>query len=165
MKSVLIYALTLISFHAFAGEGALEKIQDAEVFIFDATCTPTSAAEGFLTVQLRAQKESISFYASGGFHSYNEALRNTDRWSLLPLQHCHEVASQLALLAGRKLVGSGEVYLESYQTTEDVIGKCRAHPLDGGGTFPCKKGTRPVTKYKREVVLNVSGINLISTEN
>lgn len=143
-----------------------KPIKDAEVVVFDATCTPTSTSEGYLQVDLQGEKPADSFYVRGTFYSYSEtsSKRDPKNWHLIPLQECRDLQATLSRQVGRPVFLSGQLFERAYETYEDVWGTCRNHPMEGG-TRPCKKGTRKVTKVDREVVLDLGGTYILNKNN
>jgi len=164
MKSLIIAAITLMAAFARA-EIAHETLQNAEAVVFDATCTPISATEGYLSVNLKVEQAAVAVSVRGSFYSYTESLRTTDRWAIMPLEACNGAATQLASQAGRRLVVNGDFYQKSFEEMEDVYGMCRESPKFGRRTYRCKTGQKPVTKYYHEIVLKVDGLTLFNNNN
>lgn len=162
MKAILIAAAISISAQVALADTTRTPIQNAEVVVFDATCTSTSASEGYLTVNM--QMSSGSLFVRGNFFSYSEAslAKDAKNWHLIPLSDCQKAQVDLSQQAGRKIAFSGQYFEQAYDAYEDIWGTCREHPRAGGGTYPCKRGTRKVTKYHRETVLNIGPFYILN---
>jgi hypothetical protein len=162
MKTILLTIAILISAQAALADIIKKPIHNAEVVVFDAICTPTSSSEGYLTVSLQMTSEKL--FIRGTFYSHSESSTAKDpkNWHLIPLKDCQDTQSELSQQAGRKIFLSGQYFEQAYDAYEDVWGTCREHPLAGGGTYPCIRGTRKVTKYDRETVLSVGTFNILN---
>ncbi len=162
MKTIMTIAM-LISAQVALADINRKPIRDAEVVVFDATCTPTSKAQGYLLVSL--QMSSGELFVRGDFYSYSEAASKKDpkNWHLIPLKDCQDTKNKLSRQAGRKIKLSGQYFEEAYKDYEDVWSTCREHHFEGGGTYPCKRGeTREVTKYNRETVLKIGTFHIVN---
>lgn len=169
MKAHLL--LSTFAFWSFAQPALAEitrrPITDAEVIVFDAVCTPVTQVDGYLKVDLQADKTADSLFVRGTFYSYSEAssMRDPQKWHLIPIAECRELQSELTQNVGRRILLNGQTFERAYEAYEDVWGTCREHPRAGGGTYPCKKGTRKVTKIDREVVLDLGGTYILNKNN
>lgn len=176
MKPGILIALlsAAITTQPALAEAKRTPIKDAEVVVFDVTCTPTSTSEGYLHVDLQVdlqtdrQRETPrnSFFVRGTFYSYSATLARRDpaNWHLIPLRECRDLQATLSQQVGRPIFLSGEIFETAYETYEDVWGTCRNHPMEGGRR-PCKKGTRKVTKTDQEVALDLNGTYIINKNN
>ena len=165
MKSVLLLLSILVGSQTAFAEITTKPIQDAEVVAFDALCTPTSASEGSLTVNM--QVSSGNLFVRGNFFSFSRASAEKDQknWNLVPLKDCQNAQSYFSRQAGRKIALSGQHFEQPYDAYEEVWGACREHPMVGRGTYPCKRGTRKVIKYHRETVLNFGTFQIVNINN
>lgn len=155
MKTIVITIAMLIGAQVATADIIKTPIHNAEVIIFDATCTAKSTAEGYLTVSL--QMTTNELFIRGEFYSYSaaSAAKDPKNGHLISLKDCQNAQSDLRQKAGRHLTFSGQSFVQAYEVLEDIWGTCREHPLAGGGTYDCKKGTRKVTKVDRETELNI----------
>lgn len=161
MKSILAATVLLISTQAASAAVSKTIIRNAEVIVFDAICTPKSASEGILKVNLQMRSDDLHVQGSFYSHSPSSAAQGNRDWRLISLQSCQRAQMDLVQQAGRKLSFSGQYLEESHETSEPVWGTCKESPRLGG-TFPCQRGFRQVTKYHRESVLDIGGINIIN---
>lgn len=165
--SVLItLALSGLAFAARA-EVVRKTLTDVQVRVFDATCVPASDSEGYLKVDLEAEKRSESFFVAGSFFSYSPSTAKVDsqRWHLLPLAECQEAQADLAQKVGRKITLNARSFEEAYEMSEEVWGQCRGSIREGRETFPCRKGTRRVTRVHREVVFDLGHVFILYKNN
>lgn len=144
------------------GEINPTPIREAETFVFDVRCQTVSDREGYLQVELQGEKAAEHFFVRGTFYSYSEDAPPGTKWHLIPLELCQRVAGDLAEKIGRPLSLSGQQSFKPYDAYVDVWGKCHEHPLAGGGTYPCKKGVKKITKYERKVVLDIDGTLILN---
>ncbi|MBK9324371.1 MAG: hypothetical protein IPM97_15710 [Bdellovibrionaceae bacterium] len=161
MKAILIAAAISINAQVAFADISRTPIQNAEVIVFDATCTSASATEGYLTINM--QMRAGNLFVRGNFFSYSEAssTKESKNWHLIPLSDCRKTQADLTQQAGRKIALSGQYFEQAYDAYEDIWGTCREHPMIGG-TYPCKRGTRKVTKYHSETVLNVGPFYILN---
>ncbi len=161
MKAFVMAMVFSTSAHVALAEVTRTRIQNAEVIVFDAVCTPVSASEGYLTVNMQMRFGNL--FVQGDFFSYSEASSTKDskNWHLILLGECQKTQAELSQRAGRKIALSGQYFEDPYDAYEVIWSTCREHPRDGG-TYRCEKGTRKVTRYRRETVLNVGSFCLLN---
>lgn len=138
MKTILISISIYFVTQAALANITKIPIQNAEVIVFDAICTPTSESEGYLMVNL--QLNSKDLIVNGKFFSFSESSSANDskKWYLISLNKCQKAQLYLSKQAGRKLFLKGYFIEEAQDAYEVVWGKCRNHPLEGIGSYPCK---------------------------
>lgn len=128
--------------------------------IFDAVCIKDSETEGYLRVELRASSNNVNLGIAGTFISYIGPTQSDPKKSILiPIQQCQELEQKLLQRLAKPILFEGSIHEKSFQETLDIWGECKEHPLIGG-TYPCKKGTKQVTRYNREYFLNLDSIFL-----
>ena len=95
----------------------------------------------------------------------NPSKRDPKNWHLIPLANCRELATSLSNQVGKPILLSGQLFERPYESFEDVWGTCRESIRLGRETYPCKKGTRKVTKVDREVILDLGGTYIVNKNN
>lgn len=153
MKFNILLSVFLINSQAAFAEMTRSPIKNAEVFVFDAICTPTSDTEGYLTLNMRMNAKQR--YIQGNFLSYSETSSAKDpiNWKIISLSDCQKTQMDLLQQVGKKIILNGHYFEQGFDSYEDIIGTCKI--IRTGELFPCKKGTRKIKKYKYEAVLNL----------
>lgn len=160
MKTVITIVMALISGRIALADITERPIENAEVIVFNAACAPVSVSEGQLTVSLQARSGDL--FVKGEFYGYSTTTAAELNDRRIPIEDCQNVQADLSQQAGRTISLKGQYTEQAYKALVNVWGTCQAHRRAGGGSYPCKSGTRYITKYKRMTTLELGAVNIVN---
>ena len=140
------------------GSVSSQTINDADIYLLGAVCSPINRDEAFLKVEIRAEKLAVHWSVRGWFYgvSDKESTSIGSGASVFSMNECLAIRSHLLFYTNEKLVSDAEITAKTFDNYEEIRGMCWVRRT--GDVEPCDKGSRLVSRTKRWISLIIDQV-------